>query len=204
MLVGLGTGSTAYWAIKKIGQRVREGLQITAVASSNASEQLAGEENIPLVPLSEVTEIDIYIDGADEVDLQFNLIKGGGGAHLREKILASNSRQFIVIVDQSKYVKKLGKFPLPVEITPFGFNLTLKKLRELPCEVNLRMKDGAHYISDNGNLIADCSFGVIEDPVKLNMEIHAIAGVVETGIFPNDMVSQVIVGYEDGTIQLLK
>jgi ribose 5-phosphate isomerase A len=204
MVVGLGTGSTAYWAIKKIGERVKEGLKITAVASSKASEQLAAEEHIPLVTLSSIWRLDMYIDGADEIDKQYNLIKGGGGAHLREKILASNSSRFIVIADQSKYVETLGKFPLPVEITPFGSNLTLYKLSELPCEVKLRMKDQKEYLTDNGNLIADCSFGMINDPQALNMQLHTIAGVVETGIFPGSMVSQVIIGYEDGRIELIK
>ncbi|MBC7883964.1 MAG: ribose-5-phosphate isomerase RpiA [Saprospiraceae bacterium] len=201
MLVGLGTGSTAFFAIKKIGDRVKEeGLKITAVASSSGSEELARSVGIPLVPLSEIESIDLYIDGADEVDKNHHLIKGGGAAHLREKILASNSRKFIVIIDDSKFVETLGNFPLPVEITPFASNLTLNKLAQLGCKSKIRMVNKEMLITDNGNYIVDCLFGKIHDPEALDTTIHSIPGVVETGIFPNSMVHGVIIGYESGKI----
>jgi ribose 5-phosphate isomerase A len=203
MIVGLGTGSTSYWAIQRIGERVKEGLKVKAVASSKASEDLAQQAGILLVPFAEVTVIDIYIDGADEVDAEHNLIKGGGGALLREKILASNSRQFIVIVDESKLVQRLGKFPLPVEIVPFASSFTLNKIRQLNEDISIRQKDGRDFISDNGNLIVDCRFEEIADPEKLNLQLHNIPGVVETGLFLKAMVSAVIAGYEDGMVKVI-
>lgn len=202
MIVGLGTGSTAYWAILKIGERVRNGLQIQAVASSEASEQLARENGIPMIPFHEAEFIDIYIDGADEVDSQWNLIKGGGGALLREKICAYNSKQFIVIVDESKLVHRLGKFPLPVEVVPFAHSLTLRQIEKLHVEANLRMKDGQLFISDNGNYIADCSFGHIDDPESLHDQLNQIPGVVDNGLFIR-MASQVVVGHQDGRVSIL-
>jgi ribose 5-phosphate isomerase A len=203
MIVGLGTGSTSFFAIKKIGERVSQGLNITAVASSKASEELAKESGIRILPFSAIREIDIYIDGADEVDKNHNLIKGGGGAHLREKILASHSKKFIVIVDQTKCVEFLGKFSLPVEVVPFASNLTLNRLKELNPSSSFRMKNNSDYITDNGNLIVDCAFGKIEDPAALNDILHRIPGVVETGLFPKEMVHKVIVGKEDRTELLI-
>ncbi|MDQ3292603.1 MAG: ribose-5-phosphate isomerase RpiA [Bacteroidota bacterium] len=202
MVVGLGTGSTAYWAIKKIGERVQEGLNIKAVASSKNSEDLAKESGIPIVPFSDIDAIDVTIDGADEVDKNFYLIKGGGGALLREKILASNSKKFIVIVDETKMVDTLGKFPLPVEIVPFASSLTIKKLQQLNCKVQIRQKDNKDFITDNGNLIADCFFGEIPDPEVLNTQLHSIPGVVENGLFKKEMVHHVIVGHNDGRVEV--
>src|SRR5258708_15741 len=130
MTLGLGTGSTAYWAIQGIGEQVKNGLSVRAIATSMQSEALARELNIPIVPFAEIDHIDITIDGADEVDQQLNLIKGGGGALLREKIVASATKFYIIIVDESKLVVHLGKFPLPVEVTPFGWELTMRRLEE--------------------------------------------------------------------------
>ncbi|CAM3670023.1 ribose-5-phosphate isomerase RpiA [Marinicrinis lubricantis] len=202
MIVGLGTGSTSYWAIERIGERVREGLSIQAVSSSLASEEQAKKLGIPLIPLEQVKSIDIYIDGADEVDQGFQLIKGGGGALLREKILASSSKQFIVIVDDSKMVETLGRFPLPVEIVPFASHLTVEKLRQLDGQPEIRMKDGQIFISDNGNYIVDCHFGTIADPERMSAEINAIAGVVENGLFVH-MASQIIVGHADASVKVI-
>jgi ribose 5-phosphate isomerase A len=159
---------------------------------------MARQTGIPIIPFSDVNLIDIDIDGADEVDKNFNLIKGGGGALLREKIIACNSKRFIVVVDQSKLVDTLGKFPLPVEIVPFAFELTLNKLQNLDCDIQIRQKEGKIFITDNGNYIVDCSFGEIADPAKLNSLIHLIPGVVETGLFGHGMVSSVIVGSDSG------
>ncbi|WP_314591698.1 ribose-5-phosphate isomerase RpiA [Paenibacillus terrigena] len=201
MIVGLGTGSTAYWAIQKIGERVRDGLSIQAVASSTISEDLANELGIPVIPFADVETIDLTIDGADEVDANLQLTKGGGGALLREKLLAANSRRFIVIVDESKVVDTLGAFPLPVEIVPFAHELTVRKLQSLGCELTIRQKDGANFISDNGNLIADCRFGSITDPVTLHTQLNLIPGVVENGLFVG-LTSQLIVGHSDGRLTI--
>ncbi|WP_341277790.1 ribose-5-phosphate isomerase RpiA [Paenibacillus sp. FSL H8-0537] len=203
MLIGLGTGTTAYWAILKLAQRMKlEGLDIKAVASSKQSEDLAAEYGIPLVPLAEITAIDLTIDGADEVDGELHLIKGGGGALLREKILAAHSRAFIVIVDESKKVSQLGHFPLPVEVVPFASNLTLQKLRELGCTAELRASADGIFVTDNGNYIADCRFGNIASPAELHDQLNAIPGVVENGLFIS-MASQVIVGFNTGETEIL-
>lgn len=174
MTVGLGTGSTAYWAIQKIGQKVKEGLKIRAIATSKESEQMAVQLGIDLVPFSEIEVIDITIDGADEVDHAWNLIKGGGGALLREKIVASMSKQLIIIVDESKLVYGLGAFPLPVEIVIFGFEMTMKKLEQLGCNPALRMQNNEPFITDNGNYIVDCDFGRIDHPRDLHHSINLI------------------------------
>jgi ribose 5-phosphate isomerase A len=204
MTVGIGTGSTSAFAIEAIGKKIQQGLSIKAVASSIRSEELAKQNDITLLSFSEVKTIDIYIDGADEVDKDLNLIKGGGGALLREKILAFNSNQFIVIVDGSKLVEHLGKFLLPVEVTPFARELTLKQLQRLGCTTTTRQVNNKNYITDNGNIIIDCNFKKIEKVNELNQSIHAIPGVVENGLFPKTMVSKVIVGHEGGKIQLLE
>ena len=156
MTVGLGTGSTASFAIEAIGKLVRQGISIKAVASSLKSEAFAKKQAIQLVSFSEVRTIDIYIDGADEVDPQMNLIKGGGGALLREKILAYNSKEFIVIVESSKLVDHLGKFPLPVEVTEFAHELTRKDLEKLGCTTIIRHENNQPFKTDNGNMIIDC------------------------------------------------
>lgn len=202
MVVGLGTGSTAYWAIHKIAQRIQEGLRIRAVASSRDSEELANKLGIPMVPFSEIEVIDLTIDGADEVDPHLNLIKGGGGALVREKILASNSKRFFVIVDESKRVEHLGQFPLPVEIVPFAANFTINKLKELGCNTRIRMSNDKEYITDNGNIIVDCNFEKIVEPKELNKQINLIPGVVDNGLFTR-LVSSLIIGYNDGKVMVI-
>ncbi|WP_248923859.1 ribose-5-phosphate isomerase RpiA [Paenibacillus hamazuiensis] len=200
MVVGLGTGSTSYWAIQKLGAKVKDGLNIRAVATSVSSENLAKELGIPLIPISEIEQIDITIDGADEVDGEWNLIKGGGGALLREKIIASFSKELMIIVDESKQVNRLGKFHLPVEIVRFGNEITLKQLRTLGCDPKIRIVDHKPFITDNGNYIADCDFGTIERPGQLHNAINMIPGVVENGLFIK-MATKVIVGFEDGSVK---
>jgi ribose 5-phosphate isomerase A len=202
MVVGLGTGSTAYWAIRKIGEAVRNGLRIQAVSTSIDSEKLAEEWMIPLISMSEVEEIDITIDGADEVDDEGNLIKGGGGALLREKIVASVSKKLIIIVDESKKVNHLGKFPLPVEVVPFGHEITLRKLRTLGCETKLRLQEGSTFVTDNGNYIVDCIFHRISRPKELHDAINMIPGVVDNGLFI-EMADKVIIGYSDGSMKVI-
>lgn len=179
---------------------MREGLQIRAVATSARSEELAISLGMPIVSFSEADVIDITIDGADEVDTGLNLIKGGGGALLREKIVASASRQLIVVVDESKLVGQLGRFPLPVEVVPFGYELTLKQISKLGCSLALRMAENRMYVTDNGNYIADCQFGSIPDPAELGHRLNMIPGVVENGLFTG-MAGHVIVGYQNGHIK---
>jgi ribose 5-phosphate isomerase A len=204
MTVGLGTGSTAYWAIEMIGEKVkRHELDIKAIGTSKRSEEQARGLGIPISSFADIDQIDITIDGADETDENLNLIKGGGGALLREKIVASNSRQLIIIVDESKLVKHLGKFPLPVEVIGFGYEKVFKKLQSLGCIPNLRSNNEQPYITDNGNYIIDCAFGEILNPAELHERINAIVGVVENGLFIN-MASRVIAGFENGEVKVFR
>ena len=183
-VVGLGTGSTAYFAIIALGERVKEGLKIVGIPTSSQTADLARAVGIPLTTLDEHPEIDITIDGADEVDPKLNLIKGGGGALLREKVVASASKKMVVVADSSKVVSVLGKFPLPVEVISFARTVVEKKITALGASIKLRMKrDGSTYITDNGNEILDCSFGKIEDPPSLAGELGDIPGIVEHGLF---------------------
>ena len=201
MVVGLGTGSTAYWAIEMIGDKVKKGeLKIKAIATSKRSEDQAMSLGIPILSFSEIDQIDITIDGADEVDDQMNLIKGGGGALLREKIVASNSKELIIIVDEKKMVKHLGKFGLPVEIVILGWEKTFEKLKSLGCIPTLRMENIQPFMTDNNNYIVDCAFGEIENPTSLHESINSIVGVVENGLFIR-MASKVIVGFENGEVR---
>jgi len=203
MIVGLGTGSTAYWAIEGIGKRIKEeGLRIKAIATSKRSEEQARSLHIPIFSFVEIDSIDITIDGADEVDENMNLIKGGGGALLREKIVASNSKQLIIIVDETKLVKYLGKFPLPVETAIFGWEKTFKKLEALGCIARLRVTDGQTYITDNGNYIIDCDFREIRQPGILHNQINTITGVMENGLFIQ-MATKVIVGDEKENTRII-
>lgn len=200
MVVGLGTGSTTFWAIQKLGERLKDGLRVKAVATSENTEQLARERNIPIVSFGEIQGIDVTIDGADEVDQNGNLIKGGGGALLREKIVAYHTRTYLIVVDESKLVAQLGKFPLPVEIVPFAADLTMRTLEGHFGPVKIRQADGKNFITDNGNWIADLSCFPITNPQKMNEELHAIPGVVETGLFLKRRVNYVIVGNTGGEI----
>lgn len=202
MVVGLGTGTTAYWAIQKIAARITEGLRIQAVATSLETEKLAKDLGIPLVPFSAIETIDLTIDGADEVDKNKNLLKGGGGALLREKIVAYHSKQYFIVVDERKRVDQLGRFPLPLEILPFAMELTLAKLRRFG-EATIREKGGSLYVTDNGNFIADLHFFPINDPQALDAELHQIPGVLETGLFSHALVTNVIVGTNNGEVLVL-
>lgn len=199
MILGLGTGSTTYYAIQKIGELVKEGFDIIGIPTSEGSSKLAKELNIPLSNLEEYPEIDLTIDGADEVDPKFNLIKGMGGALLREKIVAFHSKKEIIIIDSTKLVNILGtKSPLPVEIEKFGWSGTLKELSKFDCNINIRKNEGKIFLSDNGNYIVDCSFSKIDEPEKLEHEINNIPGVIENGLFMG-LIDFVIVGTDDST-----
>jgi ribose 5-phosphate isomerase A len=202
MIIGLGTGSTAYYAVKKVGELVRDGLKIKAVPTSKETAELAAAEGIDLVELADVEGLDLTIDGADEVDPDFNLIKGGGGALLREKIVASATDKLVIVVDESKLVEHLGAFPLPVEVTPFSWQYTQRMIEKFSCSSEIRRKDGEIFVTDNGNYILDCDFGQIEDPLKISVELNKLPGVVENGIFA-EMAEIVVVGYNDGHIEVL-
>jgi len=183
-IVGLGSGSTAYFAVVALGERVKAGLKIVGIPTSVATEELARKVGIPLTTLDEHPEIDITIDGADEIDPHLNLIKGGGGALLREKVVASVTKKMVVVGDSRKLVPALGKFPLPVEIIPFARAVVERKLKSLGATPKLRLKpDGQPYITDNGNHILDASFGKIEDPPTLARSLSDTPGVVEHGLF---------------------
>jgi ribose 5-phosphate isomerase A len=202
MNLGLGTGTTAYWAIQYIGARVKEGLEVKAIATSLHSQTLAKELGIPITSFADTGQLDITIDGADEVDENMQLIKGGGGALLREKIVAAATKFYIIIADEKKLVKNLGKFRLPVEVIPFGWELAANHLRNLGSEPILRDEKNAPFITDNGNYILDCAFGSIPSPESLHEKINNITGVVENGLFI-DMADCVIAGNDEGKTRII-
>jgi ribose 5-phosphate isomerase A len=189
MRLGLGTGSTVAAFLPLLAERVRGGLAIEAVPTSNATQRLATSLGLALTSLDEVGTLDLTIDGADEIDPKLDLIKGGGGALVREKIVAANSRRLVIVADRSKQVATLGAFPLAVEIVPFGAGATLRKLAQLVSQmsrdgrVTLRRREGEAVVSDNGNLIADCSFGTIRDPLALARALDDMPGVIDHGLF---------------------
>ncbi|WP_145523783.1 ribose-5-phosphate isomerase RpiA [Virgibacillus sp. SK37] len=192
MVIGFGSGSTVNWMLKKLGELVKDGLSIQGIPTSQRTERLARELGIPLTDFSEVTKVDIAIDGADEVDGNLNLLKGGGGSLVREKIVDSASDKLIIIVNDKKIVSTLGDFPLPVEVVPFGWEVTARKLEALGCAPTLRKGKNQIFISDNGNYILDCKFEKISNPKELHESLKETVGVVETGLFIS-MADQVIV-----------
>jgi ribose 5-phosphate isomerase A len=204
MLLGLGTGSTATFFVEALGQKVKDGLQVEGVPTSEDTRALALRLGIKVVDLPFDRPLDLTIDGADEVEVStLNLIKGLGGALLREKIVASASAKMIVVVDESKLVNKLGsKAPVPVEIVQFGWQRTSERLKRLGAEPVLRLgKDGKPFITDGGNYITDCRFGQIEHPGQLADELAKVVGVVETGLFIG-IASLVIAAKSDGVKQI--
>jgi ribose 5-phosphate isomerase A len=206
MVVGLGTGSTSAHFVRQLGERVRQGLRVKGVPTSEATRNLAEQVGVPLLEISQISSLDVDIDGADEVDPGFRLIKGGGGALLREKIVAAASKQMVVIADETKWVETLGAFPLPVEVTRFGFALTMQRigeaLRETGCgghEVDLRVSGKANepVITDGGNYIIDAYAQRISNAEALAARLQAIAGVVEHGLFIG-LATTVILGKAKG------
>ena len=200
MKVGLGTGSTVKHTVIELGRRIsEEGLEIVGVPTSLATEKLATEVGIQLVELSDIDGLDIVIDGADEYDQNFQLIKGGGAALLREKIVAQESAAMVVVADDRKRVETLGAFPLPIEVTPFSHEATVRALsRLLDCRVNIRMAGDGPVITDNGNMIADAHTGPkISNPITTESNILQIAGVVQVGLF-NNMCDAVVLAGRDG------
>jgi ribose 5-phosphate isomerase A len=186
MVVGLGTGSTVAWTIRKLGETVKEGLNVLGVPTSYQAEALAIESGIALTTLNQHPVLDLAIDGADQVDFSLFAIKGGGAAHTQEKVVACSARKFVVVADESKYVEKLSR-PVPIEVLPFAARLVERRLRELGGTPELRlgkMKDGP-VITDNGNFVMDVDFGIIVDPEALAARLCPIPGLVEHGIFDN-------------------
>ncbi len=205
MKVGLGTGSTVKYTILELGRRVsEEGLQIVGVPTSLATEELAIQVGIELVELSDIDRLDIVIDGADEFDVNFQLIKGGGAALLREKIVAQQSTSMVVVADDRKKVSILGDFPLPIEITPFSYQSTIRQISKLlDCEVSLRLEGPEAKVTDNGNFIVDAKTGpTILDPVSTESDLLNIAGVVQVGLF-NNMCDAVILAGKNGIETLI-
>lgn len=199
MKIGLGTGSTSEYFIQAIGDLVKKGLKIQAVATSKKSDDLATKSGIEMCDINHFKRLDLAIDGADEIDPEKQMIKGGGGALLREKIVAHMADEMIVIADETKLVQQLGSFAIPVEVTPFAVEVTMGFLENLGAHCLLRKIQGiTPYITDNGNYIVDLKFQNLNfDPIKLNLKLKAIPGVLETGLFIN-MAGRVIIGYEDG------
>lgn len=206
MVIGLGTGSTTNYAIKKIGELIQSGelKEIVGIPTSKATEELAKSLNIPLTSFDEKQEIDLTIDGADEVDEELNLIKGGGGALLREKVVAQASKREIIIVDESKLSKILGeKWAVPIEVLKYCVNLEKKFLESLGAKVELRKdKNGDAFITDEGNYILDSNFGLINSPKELAHKFESRAGIVEHGLFIG-LASEVIVA-SSKEIKILK
>ena len=202
MRVGLGTGTTATLFIRALAEKVRQGLTIRCVASSDASHVLAAELGIDITTLDQLPELDLYVDGADEITAHgLSLIKGGGGALLREKIVASAARQFLVVVDSSKVVPQLGRFPLPVEVVKMALPMVLGKLHALGLNPVQRLRGDAPYLTDEDNYILDCKCGVIDHPEETAAEIRSIVGVVEHGLFLG-MAELALVAGDEGVTEL--
>ena len=200
MTLGIGTGSTANHLLRALADRMKDGLRFTGVPTSEQTEKLALELKIPVVPLDEADEIHLAIDGADEVSKELDLIKGGGGAFLQEKMVAFAASKFIVIADESKLVDTLGKFPLPVEVVPYGIERIKKHIDNIGCsQVTLRYRNDKIFITDHGHYVLDCHFEMISNPAQLNLKLREIPGVVETGLFLQ-MADVAIIGYADGRI----
>ncbi|MEZ5912584.1 MAG: ribose-5-phosphate isomerase RpiA [Paracoccaceae bacterium] len=209
MRVGLGTGSTAAWMVRCLGELVRnEGLKITGVPTSTRTAELARQAGIDVVTLDEAKWLDLTIDGTDEFDGDLNLIKGGGGAHLMEKIVATASDQMIVIADPAKQVTQLGAFPLPVEVMPFGWRTTKALIEETLVSLDvlgrtssLRLNGPSPFVTDEGNYILDLDLGRIGNPRQLALVLNQIPGVVENGLFI-DICDIVVIGHSDGRVEV--
>jgi len=208
MVVGLGTGSTAAFALKALARRIGQGLRIRAVPSSKWAEFLAREVGIPLLTFADVDRLDVTLDGTDEFDPGLALIKGGGGALFREKIVAAASDRLWILADSSKRVPVLGRFLLPVEVNPFGWQVAARRIGELGARVKLRQTGAAGaaaagpFVSDNGGYILDCAFGSIPDPAGLEAALRRIVGVMETGLFVG--LAETVFVAEGETVRELK
>jgi ribose 5-phosphate isomerase A len=200
MKLGLGTGSTARHFVDLLGEQVSQGLEIVGVPTSEATSRQASALGVPLATLDEIPELDLTIDGADEVDVSLRMIKGGGGALLREKIVASASRRMVAIADATKLVARLGGFPLPVEVAPFGLAATRRHVERACADLGLtgsfalRQRDGAVFVTDGGHYIIDCAFGAIAAPEALAQALASIPGVVEHGLFLGVASAAIVAG----------
>ena len=183
MTIGLGTGSTAYYAIHAVGELVKQGMKLQTIPTSEQTKQMSIELGIPMVDINSIESIDITIDGADEFTTNLELIKGGGGAMLREKIVASLTKKQIIITDSSKMVSLLGKFKVPIEVIPMASSYVMRQLAAIGGTGTIRMKENAVYITDQGNHIIDADFGLIQDPAALDKQLNNIVGIVEHGLF---------------------
>jgi ribose 5-phosphate isomerase A len=197
MTIGLGSGSTIYWTILRLGERVADGLKIHAIPTSKKTENLAVENKIPLVTFAYVDQLDLTIDGADEISPSLDLIKGGGGSLLREKLVAAASKRLIIVADESKLVERLGTFPLPIEVVPFAWETTASRIEGLNIEPGLRLENDKAFVTDNGNYILDCKCGPIDRPEELHQKLKALTGVVETGLFVG-MADMAVIAGESG------
>ena len=203
MVLGLGTGSTTHYFIEKVGMRIKdEGIKVMGIPTSFQSLLKAKQSGIPITTLEE-HDIDLSVDGADEVDYDFNLIKGGGAANTKEKIVDYAADKFIVIVDESKVVDSLGEFPVPVEVLPDASRMVIKELEDMgaTCEIRMAQRKDGPVITDNGNFVIDAKFAKIESPAHLEIDLNMIPGVVENGIF-SQMVDKVIIGTPEGSNEL--
>jgi ribose 5-phosphate isomerase A len=202
--IGLGTGSTARWAVERVGERVANGERIAAVPTSAVTERQCRERGIPLVALGEC-DIDVAIDGADEVAADWSLTKGAGGAQFREKAVALAARAFVVIVTPEKLVDKLGAFGTPVEVVPFTLVVVKRAIEAAYPAVHVQRRggDATPFVTDNGNAILDCAFGAIDDPAALDAMLRNIHGVVATGLFPSSITAAVLVADADGVVREL-
>ena len=202
MRLGLGTGTTARHFVDVVGERVKKGLEVRCVATSEATHSQAAALGIPLATLDELVELDLTVDGADEIDPELRLIKGGGGALLREKIVAAASRRMVVIADAPKLVKRLGAFPLPVEVVPFGLASTRRHIEDAVAKLGLagsiRLRgESSPFVTDGGHYILDCALGAIPDPERLSKALALIPGVVEHGLFIG-FARTAVIAEEDG------
>ncbi|WNX85062.1 ribose-5-phosphate isomerase RpiA [Agathobaculum sp. NTUH-O15-33] len=197
MVLGLGTGSTAFHLVNAVGELVKNGMKLKAIPTSKATEAQACELGIPLLTIDEVEHIDLAIDGVDEIDPQFSAIKGGGGALYREKVVATLADEVIWIMDESKLVDQIGAFHLPVEIAQYGSKQAMKKMEEFGFHPVLRVKEGRTFVTDNGNFIADLHLGAGFDIEDVRQKLGTIVGVLEHGLFLN-MCKRMVVGTKDG------
>lgn len=202
MVVGLGTGTTAYYFIETLIQKYQAGLKIQVVASSERSLEQARHGGLPLVDIEKIDQIDLTVDGADEIDHQKRMIKGGGGALLREKILASSSKEMVVVIGRNKWVEALGQFPLPVEIAQFGSHLTVHKINRAGYQGTLRQKESTLYVTDNGNFIYDVQLPYpCHHPETVDATLRQIPGVIATGFFFN-LAGRVVIGFPNGQVEI--
>lgn len=210
MKVGLGSGTTSHWFVRALAARVEKGFEVVGVPTSNATRELALELGVPLTDLGTIDQLDVTIDGADEIDHQGSMIKGGGACLLWEKIVAAASKKMVAVVDDKKVFERLGRFPLPVEVIPFGWQSTERLLRELfvsagfdkNVRITTRMKNDERLLTDSGNFILDCHLEAIADPISLAPRFNAIPGVVENGLFVG-IASEMIVGHADGSAEVV-